>query len=582
MATLNDQLEQVFRSAVTAALGDDYAGTDPQIRPTGDPKFGDYQANLAMNLAKQLNQKPRQVAKAIVEHISAAGLVQSLEIAGPGFINITIHSNALNQLAADMLEHPKLGIDKPEQPKRIVVDYSSPNVAKEMHVGHLRSTVIGDAIVRVLDFQGHDVIRQNHLGDWGTQFGMLLEHLVDLGVRPHDTPPDVADLNRFYQDAKKKFDAEPEFADRSRKRVVAMQSLDNDTILLWQILVDESKKHFFGVYNKLGVMLEESDIRAESQYNNDLHSVIDQLKATGHLQESLGATVVYPEGFTDRDGKPMPMIVQKTDGGYLYATTDLAAARYRITQLQAQRIIYVTDSRQAQHFAMVFQTLQQTGWATGNVRLDHVPFGTILGPDRKPFKTRSGETIKLIDLIDEALSRARAVIEQKNPDLDDALKAEIADTVGIGALKYADLCNDRIKDYVFDWNRMLALDGNTAPYLQNAYVRVRSIFRKGEIDPDSLPGAMIQVDAPAERLLVLKLLQFNQVIDSVADSLEPHRLCTFLYELATLLHQFYEQCPVLTAPDKTTKNSRLAICHLVGRTLETGLSLLGIDIVQQM
>ncbi len=582
MPTLNEQLDQVLRNAVKDLLGKGYETVDPQVRPTGQPKFGDYQANLAMGLAKQLKQKPRDLAEAIVEKINCPNLIQAIDIAGPGFINITIHPSALSTQAAIMLDHEKLGVDPPESEKRIVVDYSSPNVAKEMHVGHLRSTVIGDAIVRVLMFLGHGVIRQNHLGDWGTQFGMLLEHLVDLGVKPHDNPPDVADLNSFYKQAKQKFDHDPAFADRSRRRVVALQSGDHDTLLLWQILVDESKKHFFHVYEMLGVMLKADDIRSESEYNDVLPSVIASLQESGHLAESQGATVVYPAGFTDREGRPMPMIVKKSDGGYLYATTDLAAAMYRITQLGASRIIYVTDARQSQHFAMVFQTLRQTGWADEAVRLDHVPFGTILGQDRKPFKTRSGETIRLIDLIEEAVLRAMTVIEQKNIELDESLKHRIAHVVGIGALKYADLCNDRIKDYIFDWNRMLAMDGNTAPYLQNAYVRVRSIFRKGRIDPETLNGHMIAVDTPAERQLVLKLLQLGQVIEQVADTLEPHRLCTFLYELATLYHQFYEQCPVLAAPDPSTRNSRLAICLLVGRTLETGLGLLGIEVVEQM
>lgn len=580
MSDIQNQIETLLRAAVAAGLGEQFADADPMVRPSNNPKFGDYQANLAMGLAKRASQKPRDIAQNIVDHLPAGDIIASTEIAGPGFINITLSTDALQQNAARMLADERLGVPA-AQNDTVVVDYSSPNVAKEMHVGHLRSTVIGDAIARVLAFQGQQVIRQNHLGDWGTQFGMLIEYLADTGWQ-QQADTQISDLNRLYQEAKRKFDDDTDFAQRARQRVVALQGGDEQTLALWRHLVEESKHHFNRVYGQLGVNLTDEDIRGESFYNDKLPGVVEQLDRAGLLKESQGAAVVYPEGFKDREGEPLPMIVRKSDGGYLYATTDLAAARFRISELEADRIVYVTDSRQAQHFAMVFQTLRQAGWAGEAVRLDHVAFGTVLGPDRKPFKTREGGTVRLSDLLDEAQRRAAAVITEKNPDLPEDQRAEIARVVGIGALKYADLSSDRIKDYVFDWDRMLALEGNTSPYLQNAYVRIRSIFRKGSVDPASIDGSAIRITEPAERTLALKLLQLPMVIASVADSLEPHRLCNYLYELASAYHQFYEHCPVLTASDDATRSSRLALSHLVAQTMKQGLSLLGIDVVEQM
>lgn len=588
MADLQTELEQLLRRAVVAALGDEHADADPMVRPSGNPKFGDYQANLAMGLAKQLGRKPRDLAQAIVDHLPTDDLLADVSIAGPGFINLRLTPDALQRHAAAMLTGDRLNVAPAAPPRKVVVDYSSPNVAKEMHVGHLRSTVIGDAIARTLAFQGHDVTRQNHLGDWGTQFGMLIEHLSDTGWQPDAAPGNsageqqITDLNRLYQEAKKKFDADPAFADRARQRVVALQGGDAETLRLWRGLVEESKRHFNKVYQRLNVGLTDEDVRGESFYNDRLPQIVETLDEKGLLQESEGAAVVFPEGFKDREGHPLAMIVRKSGGGYLYATTDLAAARYRIEKLHADRIIYVTDARQAQHFAMLFQALRQAGWADENIRLDHVPFGNVLGPDRKPFKTRAGGTVRLIDLLDEAEQRALKVVEEKGAIADEAERRRIAQVVGIGALKYADLANDRIKDYVFEWDRMLALDGNTAPYLQNAYVRIRSIFRKGEVDPAALDPRAIRVTDDAERALALKLMQFGPTVASVADSLEPHRMCNYLYELASGYHQFYEQCPVLTAPDEPTRTSRLALSHLVARTLEQGLALLGIGVVEQM
>ena len=588
-------------TAMASAYGQEHGHIDPLLRPSTNSRFGHYQANAAMSLGKTLGQKPRDVAGRIVEHVDVTDICEKVEIAGPGFINLTLSDAFLDRQLAVLVDDSRLGVGNVEPVQIVVVDYSGPNVAKEMHVGHLRSTVIGDAIARVLEFQGHQVIRQNHLGDWGTQFGMLIEHLVE--SLPPDSSADisttdfqVSDLNAFYQQSKKKFDEDPAFADRARARVVALQGGDEATLAMWRVLFNKSLEHFDAVYIQLGVSLTDTDVRGESSYNELLPKVIESLSDAGLLQESQGAQVVYPCGFKDRDGNPMPMIIQKSDNGFLYATTDLAAARFRIDQLHAKRLIYVTDSRQSQHFAMVFATLRQADWAPHAVRLDHVPFGTVLGKDHKPFKTREGGTVKLIDLLDEAQKRAEAVIEQKNATLTPQEKYDIARKVGIGALKYADLSSDRIKDYVFDWDRMLAFEGNTAPYLQNAFVRIQSIYRKAHPTvSQGTPNAKqdiangdrgrpgpIQVATDPERMLAVKILQLPGVIESVAQSLEPHRLCTYLYELASSFHQFYEKCPVLTAGDDATRRSRLTLCGLVARTLQLGLELLAIEVPDRM
>ncbi|WP_145075925.1 arginine--tRNA ligase [Poriferisphaera corsica] len=584
MPNIQKRIESILSDAVVAAFGPEHADADPLINPTKDPKFGDYQANLAMGLAKKLGQKPRDIATAIVEKIDADDLFSKIDIAGPGFINLMLTQETVNQSAETILaDLDRLAVAEVDEKQTVVVDFSSPNVAKEMHVGHIRSTVIGDALARIFKFLGHDVIKQNHVGDWGTQFGMLIQYMDEMpeADREAHEAGEGDTLNTIYQKSKQRFDAEDDFAQRARERVVALQAGDEETLVVWQKLVNESETYFDAVYKRLGIDLSLDDIKGESFYNPRLGNVIKDLKTADLLKESQGADVVYPEGFKDRDGNPMPMIVRKSDGGFLYATTDLAAAQYRINDLNADRIVYVTDSRQSQHFSMVFQTLREAGWAPSNVRLDHVPFGTIMGKDRKPFKTRSGETIKLVDLIDEAESRAAGILADKNPDMDTDTAAEVAHTVGIGCLKYADLSNDRIKDYIFDWDRMLSFDGNTAAYLQNSYVRCMSIFRRGEVDPSSLSGAKILATEPAERLIVLKLLQLPNVLQSVADSLEPHRLTNYLYELASLYHSFYEKCPVLKSEGET-KISRLALCLLTAQTISNGLALLGIDTPPQM
>lgn len=580
MTDLQTTIEERFRAALAKAFGEDYRATDPLVRPSTEPRFGDYQANVAMSLAKSLGQKPRDVAQRIVDALDARDLAEKVEIAGPGFINVTIRSDALARWTAAMHADERLGVPTAEPKRKVVVDYSGPNVAKEMHVGHLRSTCIGDAIARVIRFLGHDVIGQNHLGDWGTQFGMLIQHLTETSGGERR---EIADLNAFYQDAKRRFDEDPEFAERARSRVVALQRGDEATLAAWRELVGLSKQYFDTIYARLDIDRELLEYRGESAYNDDLDAVIDDLDKAGLLAESDGALVVYPDGFKGRDGEPMPMIVRKRDAGYLYATTDLAAARYRLRVLRADWMVYVTDARQSQHFAMVFQTLRQAGWADDSVRLDHVPFGTILGPDRKPFKTRAGGVVRLGDVIDEAEERAYAIVHEKSPHLPEDEKRRIAHVVGVGALKYADLASERIRDYVFDWNRMLALEGNTAPYLQNAYVRIRSIFRKADEQGIAVRGdAGFRLEDEAERALSLKLLQLPQVVNAVGESLEPHRLCNYLYELASAYHRFYERCPVLSADDEQLRASRLQLCDLTARTLRTGLGLLGIATVEQM
>ena len=578
---LHTILNERFAGAIGAAVGREHAETDPLINASSNAKFGDYQANVAMGLAKRLGRKPRDVAQAIVDELDLSGVCQTVELAGPAFINLTLSGEFLSQQIEAMAADVRLGIVSADPAHTVVVDYSGPNMAKEMHIGHIRSSCIGDCLVRVFEAGGHRVIRQNHLGDWGTQFGMLVEHLVESGW---DRAADhtISDLDELYRQSKQRFDTEPEFADRARRRVVTLQSGDEQTLAYWRMLINESIRHMNGIYRRLGLRLSDDDIRAESFYNPMLPQALEELDKAGLLKQSRGAKVVLPDGFADRDGEPMGMIVQKADGGYLYATTDLAAVLLRIRQLQADRIIYVTDPRQSQHFAMLFATVRKARWADDSVRLDHVPFGTILGADRRPFKTREGGTVKLADVLDEAEQRAAAVINQKNPDLPADQREQIAHVVAVGALKYADLSSDRIKDYVFDWDRMLALDGNTAPYLQNAYVRIHSIFRKGQIEPDDLAGVSIQVADPAERAMAIKLLQLPSAVAAVADSLEPHRLCTYLYELAASFHQFYEACPVLNPPDAATRDSRLRLCDLTARTLRFGLGLLGIDVVEQM
>jgi len=572
-----DLLNQRFLAALQAAFGEGVADADPMIRPAANPKFGDYQSNAAMPLAKRLGQPPRDVAAALIAKLDVADVCEPPEIAGPGFINLRLTETYLAKQAAAMADDERLGIAPVDQPQTVVVDYSGPNVAKEMHVGHLRSTVIGDAIARILQWLDHQVIRQNHIGDWGTQFGMLIEQMLEEGPRDEGRGTrQIGDLNKFYQQAKQRFDADEDFKDRARRRVVALQSGDEQTLARWRELVEESKRHFEQVYDRLDVLTSVDDVRGESTYNDALADVTDQLTRHDIAVESEGATVVFVDGYD------APMIVRKTDGGFGYDATDLAALRYRVDHLDADRLVYVTDARQRQHFDMVFQVAQRAGWLEG-VRADHVPFGMVLGEDNKPFKTRSGENVKLIDLLDEAEQRAAKVVAAKNPDLAGDEQQRVAHIVGIGAIKYADLAGERTKDYVFNFDRMLAMDGNTAPYLQYAYARIQSIFRRLAATRSEAQGSAtpVRLTHPAERALILKLLQFGPTVRSVADNLEPHHLCNYLYELATAFSGFYEACPVLKA-DAATQQSRLILCDLTARTLKQGLDLLGIQVLDRM
>jgi arginyl-tRNA synthetase len=570
-------LSRALKAAIVAAFGDEHAATDPSLRRSS---HADYQANAAMALGKRLGKPPREVAAAIVAALDVSGLCRKVEIAGPGFVNLTLDDAYLARELADTAQGGRLGIAPAARPETVVVDYSGPNAAKEMHVGHLRSTIIGDAIARVLEALGHRVIRQNHLGDWGTPFGMLIEHMLDLGEDAAAKELSVGDLNTFYKQARAKFDGDPAFAERSRLRVVRLQGGDEPTLALWRRLVRESTRYFEAVYRRLGVTLTEADFAGESFYNPMLPDVIAELSGKGLARESEGALCVFPAGFTGKGDEPLPLIVRKQDGGYGYPTTDLAAVRHRLRTLGAERLVYVVGAPQSQHLAMVFATAREAGWLAPPARAEHVAFGSVLGADKKMFKTRSGDSVKLSDLLDEAVERASKVVREKNPELDAAAADAVARAVGVGAVKYADLSSDRIKDYVFDWDRMLAFEGNTAPYLMYAHARIRSIFRKAGVA--SPRGAGVALGEPAERALALELLRFGAVLEDVAATLEPHRLCGYLFELAGAFTTFYERCPVLRADSEEVRRSRLALCDLTAEVLAKGLGLLGIEAPERM
>ena len=572
-------LNRAFEAAITAAFGAEHASTDPAIRRSN---HADYQANAAMALGKRLGRPPREIAAAILRELHLEDACERVEIAGPGFLNLYLRDAYVERELAETAKDGRLGVTPEAAPETVVVDYSSPNVAKEMHVGHLRSTILGDALARVLEALGHRVIRQNHVGDWGTPFGMLIEHLLDedaagpLGLS-------ASDLNAFYKAARAKFDADPAFAERARARVVLLQGGDEATLAQWRRLVAASTRYFGSIYGRLGVALGEGDLAGESLYNRMLPGVAADLEKLGLARISEGALCVFPPGFTGREGEPLPLIVRKQDGGYGYAATDLAAIRHRTGTLGAQRLVYVVGSPQAQHLGMVYAVARLAGWLVPPARAEHVAFGSILGADKKMFKTRSGDTVRLSDLLDEADERAARVIAEKNPELGPEERARIAHAVGAGAIKYADLSNDRIKDYVFDWDRMLAFEGNTAPYLMYAHARIRSIFRKSEGRAEGEGGVgVIVVAAPKERALALELLRFGGVVGEVGDTLHPHKLCAYLFELATAFTAFYEACPVLRAASDEERRSRLAMCELVAQVLAKGLGLLGIEAPDRM
>lgn len=558
-------------------------GADPVVRPSTRPG-ADFQSNGAMAVAKRLGRKPAEVAAEVVAASDLTALSSAVEVAPQGFINLTVSDRYLAERLSLQAGDPRLGAAAAADPMTVVVDYSHPNVAKEMHAGHLRTTVIGDAICRLLGFAGHRVIRENHIGDWGTPFGMLIEHLLDMGEEAAAHELSVGDLDTFYRQARAAFDASREFQDRSRRRVVLLQSGDPETLRLWRVLVDQSVAYFQEVYAKLGVLLTPDDVVGESYYNPMLPDVVRDLRDQGLLVESDGAGCVFPPGWTNRDGTPLPLIVQKSDGGYGYAATDLAALRDRFGRMHADLALYVVGAPQAQHLAMCFAVAGLAGWLPSPERAVHVPFGNMLGADRKMFKTRAGGTVKLVELLDEAVSRAADAVAAKNPDLESDERAAVARAVGIGAVKYADLSTDRIRDYVFDWDRMLSFDGNTAPYLQYARVRCLSIFRRGGLDPEPYRSGMhpVVLTEPAERELALALLEFPSAIDAALETWSPHKLCTYLFDTAGLFTTFFENCPVLKAPDEVARNSRLVLCALTATVIGRGLEVLGIETPERM
>ena len=550
-----------------------------QVERTRDKRHGDFASNVAMLLAKPAGQKPRDLAEALIAALPADNAVAKAEIAGPGFINFFVAEDFLGKQLQAALADERLGVAARSTPQTVVVDYSGPNLAKEMHVGHLRSTIIGDAVVRTLEFLGDKVARQNHVGDWGTQFGMLIAYLEEQPAGDNETA--LADLESFYRAAKKRFDESPEFADRARKLVVALQGGDADCLKKWAEFNRISLSHCLEVYERLGVSLTAEHVRGESAYNDDLAVVVNELKAKNLLTESDGAQCVFLDEFRNKDGDPLPVIVQKADGGYLYATSDLAALRYRQHMLGANRMLYFVDQRQALHFQQVFTVAKLAGFVNRDTELAHMGFGTMNGPDGKPFKTRDGGTVKLIDLLNEAEQRAYALVKEKNPSLVDAELRDIARTVGIASVKYADLSKNRTSDYIFNFDQMLSFEGNTAPYLLYAYTRVASIFRKAEIDPQSLSGEIL-LNSEQEQTLGNRLLQFGEVLNGVAEKGLPNLLCNYLYELAGEFSAFYEHCPVLNADDDAVRNSRLQLSWLTARTLQRGLGLLGINTLERM
>ena len=571
-------LSERFAGAL-ADLDESLAGADPVVRRSDR---ADYQVNGSMALARKTGRPPRDLAADLVARVELADIAHPPEVAGPGFINVTLHDAFLARALAETAADDRLGVTPAPTAETVVVDYSAPNVAKEMHVGHLRSTIIGDALVRVLEFLGHRVIRQNHLGDWGTPFGMLIEHLLSVGETEAAEELSVGDLGRFYQEARAEFDANPDFADRARRRVVALQAGDPQTLRLWRLLVDESSRYFSAVYQRLGVKLTPADQAGESMYNDMLADTMAELERLGLLVESDGALCVFPPGFTTREGNPLPLIVRKSDGGFGYDTTDLAAIRYRLRDLGADDILYVVGAPQREHLEMVIETARLAGWLVPPARAEHVSFGSVLGADRKMFRTRAGGSIRLVDLLDEAVDRARRIVADRTT-LDPAEADAVSEAVGIGAVKYADLSNDRVKDYVFDWDRMLDFQGNTGPYLQYAHTRVRSVFRQAESRGVDVTGLAPAAEfAPAERRLALELLSFDGAVHGTAAALAPHRLCTYLFDLATAFTDFYESCPILRADTPEQLRSRLLLADLTARVLARGLDLLGIAAPERM
>jgi arginyl-tRNA synthetase len=573
-ALLSDKVSQALIAAGAPA------DCEPQVRQSAKVQFGDYQANGVMSVAKSLGKPPRQVAEAVIANLDLTGIASKVEIAGPGFINIFLEPAFLAKNVDAAVASDRAGVNI-VAPQTIVVDYSAPNVAKEMHVGHIRSTIIGDAAVRTLEFLGHKVIRANHVGDWGTQFGMLIAYL-EKQQQENAGEMALADLEEFYRAAKKHYDEDEAFAERARGYVVKLQGGDEYCREMWRKLVDITMTQNQLTYQRLNVTLTRDDVMGESLYNPMLPGIVADLKAKGLAVESEGATVVFLDEFKNKDGDPMGVIVQKKDGGYLYTTTDIACAKYRYENLHADRVLYFIDSRQHQHLMQAWTIVRKAGYVPESVTLEHQMFGMMLGKDGKPFKTRSGGTVKLTDLLDEAMERARALVAEKNPDMPaDELEA-LANAVGIGAVKYADLSKSRTTDYIFDWDNMLAFEGNTAPYMQYAYTRVLSVFRKADIDEAELLKSPVVITEDREAQLAARLLQFEETLNVVARDGTPHVMCTYLYDLAGLFSGFYEHCPILNAASEEARHSRLKLALLTAKTLKLGLNTLGIETVERM
>ncbi|HCI6015651.1 TPA: arginine--tRNA ligase [Klebsiella quasipneumoniae subsp. similipneumoniae] len=569
--------EKVSQALIAAGAP---ADCEPQVRQSAKVQFGDYQANGVMAVAKKLGMAPRQLAEQVLSHLDLNGIASKVEIAGPGFINIFLDPAFLADNVNRALQSERLGVATP-QVQTIVVDYSAPNVAKEMHVGHLRSTIIGDASVRTLEFLGHKVIRANHVGDWGTQFGMLIAYL-EKQQQENAGEMALADLEGFYREAKKHYDEDEAFAERARSYVVKLQGGDEYFLQMWRKLVDITMSQNQITYDRLNVTLTRDDVMGESLYNPMLPGIVADLKAKGLAVESEGATVVFLDEYKNKEGEPMGVIIQKKDGGYLYTTTDIACAKYRYETLHADRVLYYIDSRQHQHLMQAWTIVRKAGYVPDSVPLEHHMFGMMLGKDGKPFKTRAGGTVKLADLLDEALERARRLVAEKNPEMYADELENLAKVVGIGAVKYADLSKNRTTDYVFDWDNMLAFEGNTAPYMQYAYTRVLSVFRKAGIDENALTDAPVVIAEDREAQLAARLLQFEETLSVVAREGTPHVMCAYLYDLAGLFSGFYEHCPILSAESEATRNSRLKLALLTAKTLKLGLDTLGIETVERM
>ncbi|ABP61111.1 arginine--tRNA ligase [Enterobacter sp. 638] len=569
--------EKVSQALIAAGAP---ADCEPQVRQSAKVQFGDYQANGVMAVAKKLGMPPRQLAELVLTHLDLNGIANKVEIAGPGFINIFLDPAFLASHVDAALKSERLGVAQPKA-ETIVVDYSAPNVAKEMHVGHLRSTIIGDAAVRTLEFLGHKVIRANHVGDWGTQFGMLIAFL-EKQQQENAGEMALADLEGFYREAKKHYDEDAAFAERARSYVVKLQGGDEYFREMWRKLVDITMSQNQLAYNRLNVTLTRDDVMGESLYNPMLPGIVADLKAKKLAVESEGATVVFLDEYKNKEGEPMGVIIQKKDGGYLYTTTDIACAKYRYETLHADRVLYYIDSRQHQHLMQAWTIVRKAGYVPESVPLEHHMFGMMLGKDGKPFKTRAGGTVKLSDLLDEALERARRLVAEKNPDMPAEELEKLANAVGIGAVKYADLSKNRTTDYIFDWDNMLAFEGNTAPYMQYAYTRVLSVFRKANIDESALANAAVVITEDREAQLAARLLQFEETLTVVAREGTPHVMCSYLYDLAGLFSGFYEHCPILSADNEEARNSRLKLAQLTAKTLKLGLDTLGIETVERM